>query len=87
MSKKWEKIINAQPRAPVGYSEFSINTKKYLLMKNSSTNASKLAIPLLAAPAQLNAPMKELFNKQEQERYKLRQQHLIQGVKSVVVLP
>lgn len=80
MCNKWAKIVNAQPRAPEGYSEFSINTKKYLLKHNASTNASKLAIPLLVAPAQLSAPMKELFTKQEQERYKLRQQHLIEGV-------
>lgn len=68
------------PRTPRGYSGYLINTKKYLLHKNASTNASRLAIPLILAPSQLSEPMKELFDKQEQERYKLRQQHLIEGV-------
>ena len=80
MFKKWEKIVSVNPRTPSSYSRFIINTKKYLLHKNATTNASKLAIPLLVAPSQLGQPMKELFNKQEQERYKLRQQHLIEGV-------
>ena len=80
MFKKWEKIVSVSPRTPTGYSHYLINTKKYLLHKNATTNASKLAIPTLVAPSQLGAPMKELFNKQEQERYKLRQQHLIEGV-------
>ena len=80
MFKKWEKIVSVTPRTPSSYSRYIINTKKYLLHKNATTNASKLAIPLLMAPSQLSQPMKELFNKQEQERYKLRQQHLIEGV-------
>lgn len=80
MSKKWEGMTNVQPKAPQGYTDFSIHTKKYLLMKNAGSNASKLAIPLLTPPAQLTQPMKELFIKQEQERYKLRQQHIIEGV-------
>ena len=80
MCKKWERIVTVHPRTPAGYPNYLINTKKYLLLKNSSTNASKLAIPLLAAPAHLNVPMKEFFDKQEQDRYKLRQQHIIEGV-------
>lgn len=87
MCKRWERIVAVNPRAPAGYPNYLIKTKKYLLLKNSSTNASKLAIPLLAAPTQLTQPMKDLFNKQEQERYKLRQQHIIEGVRSLYYSP
>jgi len=55
-------------------------------MKNAGTNASKLAIPLTTAPSQLSQPMKNLFSKQELERYKLRQQHLIEGVSNKIVM-
>lgn len=72
--------MTVRPRAPAGYPNYLINTKKYLLLKNSSTNSNKLAIPFLPAPTQLTQPMKEFFDKQEQERYKLRQQHIIEGV-------
>lgn len=82
MGKKWEKLANLQMKIPPGYSGFSINTQNYLLLKNNASNASKLAIPMLSAPAQLVPSMKELFNRQEQERYKLRQQHLIEAVSS-----
>ena len=80
LNKKWEGMTNVAPRPPPGFQHFLLNTHNYLLESNASTNASKLAIPLLTAPIQVAPPLKELFNRQERDRYKLRQQHLIETV-------
>ncbi|RXG73663.1 Ankyrin repeat domain-containing protein 11 [Armadillidium vulgare] len=81
----WKKEENSlfpvQPKPPQGFKDYLMNRCSYVLA-NSST--SQVSVPVIPAPASLSQPLKDLFNEQEQERYKLRLQQLIEKEKLVL---
>lgn len=63
------------PKIPQGFKDYLLKTCNYVLQnKNSST----LSIPTLSPPNSVQGPMRELFVQQEDARYNLRLQHLIE---------
>lgn len=66
------------PKAPQGFKDYLMMSCSYVLQGNS---ASTLSVPMLSPPNSVTGPMRELFLDQEQARYKLRLQHLIEKEK------
>ncbi|XP_041375498.1 ankyrin repeat domain-containing protein 11-like [Gigantopelta aegis] len=70
-----------QPKAPNGYKDYLMVTCTYVLQGNT---ASTLSVPMLSPPNSVTGPMRDLFEEQENLRYKLRLQHLIEREKLVL---
>lgn len=71
-------LSNVAPKAPSGFKDFLMCTCTYVLQGKST---STLSVPMLPPPSFVPAPMKEFFNQQEKERYRLRLQHTIEREK------
>lgn len=71
-----------QPKPPQGYEDYLMNRKTYLLQGNA--NARLASMPKLKPPPSLKGELAELFKKQEEERYKLRCQHIVEKEKLVL---
>ncbi|GFN79201.1 ankyrin repeat domain-containing protein [Plakobranchus ocellatus] len=71
-------LYNVAPKAPSGFKDFLMVNCTYVLQGNAT---STMSVPVLPPPSFVPAPMKEFFNQQEKERYRLRLQHLIEREK------
>ncbi|KAB7496215.1 Ankyrin repeat domain-containing protein 12, partial [Armadillidium nasatum] len=81
VEKRRKLLFPVQPKPPQGFKDYLMNRCSYVLA-NSST--SQVSVPVIPAPASLSQALKDLFNEQEQERYKLRLQQLIEKEKLVL---
>ncbi|XP_052230009.1 ankyrin repeat domain-containing protein 11-like isoform X1 [Dreissena polymorpha] len=66
------------PKSPQGFKDYLLKTCNYVLQGNS---ASMLSVPTLSPPNSVKDKMRDLFVTQEECRYKLRLQHLIEREK------
>lgn len=64
-------LFPVQPKPPQGFKDYLMNRCSYVLANSSN---SQLPVPIISPPSSLQQPLKDLFNEQEQERYKLRLQ-------------
>lgn len=79
---KRKNIFPVQPKPPEGFKDYLMNRKTYLLQ---STAAERLrSMPLIQPPASLKGALRELFKKQEEERFKLRTKHMVEKEKLVL---
>jgi len=67
-----------QPKAPAGYKDYLLVNGNYVLAGRAS---SRLSVPLLSPPSAVTGAMKDLFVRQEEGRYELRLQHVIERQK------
>ena len=67
-----------RPKPPQGYKNYLLVNNNYVLQDKAS---SRLSVPMLSPPNSISGPMKELFKKQEEGRYRLRLQQLIERVR------
>uniref|UniRef100_V5HC01 Putative ankyrin repeat-containing protein n=2 Tax=Ixodes ricinus TaxID=34613 RepID=V5HC01_IXORI len=82
VEKRRQAMAIVHPKPPQGFKDYLLNRGSYVLEGNPS---SRLSVPVISLPQSLSgSPMKELFGEQEQERYKLRLQHLIEREKLVL---
>ncbi|GFS32906.1 ankyrin repeat domain-containing protein 12 [Nephila pilipes] len=83
VDKRRKSMFNVHPKPPQGYKNYLLNRGTYVCEKNGNKSSSR-SIPMLSAPQSLEGSIKELFVIQENERYKLRRQHLIEREKLVL---
>merc|ERR1739838_673367 len=76
-----ESLRPVQPKPPQDFENYLMNRCSYVLAGNAST---RLSVPVITPPGSLAQPLKDLFNEQEKERYRLRLQHLIEKEKLVL---
>ncbi|KAG8233842.1 hypothetical protein J437_LFUL006865 [Ladona fulva] len=74
-------LFPVQPKPPQGFKDYLMNRCTYVLAGNAT---SRLSVPITPPPQSLSPPMKELFQEQEKERYRLRMQHVIEKEKLVL---
>lgn len=71
------------PKTPQGFKEYLLKTCNYVLQGNST---STLSIPTLSPPNSVKDKMRDQFVIQEEGRYKLRLQHLIEREKLILAI-
>ncbi|KAF2355808.1 Ankyrin repeat [Trinorchestia longiramus] len=71
-------LFPVQPKPPQGFKDYLMNRATYVLASNPSSQHS---VPMMSPPSSLSQPLKDLFNEQERDRYKLRLQHQIEREK------
>jgi len=71
-------------KLPEGFKDYLMNRKTYLLQGNAKERLR--SIPMVQPPQSLGGPLKELFTKQEEERYKLRLKHVVEKEKLVLAV-
>lgn len=81
VDKRRKSMFVVHPKPPQGYKDYLLNRCSYVLEGNA---ASRLSVPTISPPQSLVGSMKELFVQQENERYRLRLQHLIEREKLVL---
>lgn len=81
IERRRENLRPVQPKPPQGFKDYLMNRCSYVLAGNAS---SRLSVPVISPPASLCQLLKDLFNEQEKERYRLRLQHLIEKEKLVL---
>nr|XP_053654169.1 ankyrin repeat domain-containing protein 11-like [Cherax quadricarinatus] len=81
IERRRENLRPVQPKPPQGFKDYLMNRCSYVLAGNAT---SRLSVPVMSPPASLSALLKDLFNDQEKERYRLRLQHLIEKEKLVL---
>ncbi|XP_042868936.1 ankyrin repeat domain-containing protein 11-like isoform X3 [Penaeus japonicus] len=81
IERRRENLRPVQPKPPQGFKDYLMNRCSYVLAGNAS---SRLSVPVISPPASLCQSLKDLFNEQEKERYRLRLQHLIEKEKLVL---
>ena len=64
-------LFPVQPKPPQGFKDYLMNRCTYVLAGNAS---SRLSVPVMSPPQNLQGAMKDLFSEQEKERYRLRMQ-------------
>lgn len=74
-------LFPVQPKPPQGFKDYLMNRCTYVLAGNAS---SRLSVPVVSPPQNLQGAMKDLFSEQEKERYRLRMQHVIEKEKLVL---
>ncbi|XP_071446913.1 ankyrin repeat domain-containing protein 11 isoform X2 [Hetaerina americana] len=74
-------LFPVQPKPPQGFKDYLMNRCTYVLAGNAT---SRLSVPITPPPQCLSASVKELFQDQEKERYRLRMQHVIEKEKLVL---
>jgi len=74
-------LFPVQPKPPQGFKDYLMNRCTYVLAGNAS---SRLSVPVMSPPQNLQGAMKDLFSEQEKERYRLRMQHVIEKEKLVL---
>ncbi|KAJ9587599.1 hypothetical protein L9F63_018981, partial [Diploptera punctata] len=74
-------LFPVQPKPPQGFKDYLMNRCTYVLAGNAS---SRMSIPVVSPPQNLQGAMKDLFIEQEKERYRLRMQHVIEKEKLVL---
>ncbi|XP_069692549.1 ankyrin repeat domain-containing protein 11 isoform X2 [Periplaneta americana] len=74
-------LFPVQPKPPQGFKDYLMNRCTYVLAGNAS---SRLSVPVVSPPQNLQGAMKDLFGEQEKERYRLRMQHVIEKEKLVL---
>lgn len=72
-----------QPKPPEGFKDYLMNRCSYVLAGNS---ASQLSVPMIPPPQSLTGSMRDLFVSQENERYRLRLQHIIEKDKLMLAV-
>lgn len=81
IERRRETLRPVQPKPPQDFENYLMNRCSYVLAGNAS---SRLSVPKISPPSTLTQPLKELFNDQEKERYRLRLQHTIEKNKLVL---
>ncbi|CAL4171542.1 unnamed protein product, partial [Meganyctiphanes norvegica] len=81
IERRRESLRPVQPKPPQDFENYLMNRCTYVLAGNAS---SRLSVPVISPPGTLSQPLKDLFNDQEKERYRLRLQHLIEKEKLVL---
>lgn len=81
IERRRENLRPVQPKPPQGFKDYLMNRCSYVLAGNAT---SRLSVPVISPPASLTQLLKDLFNDQEKERYRLRLQHLIEKEKLVL---
>ncbi|GIX84790.1 ankyrin repeat domain-containing protein 12 [Caerostris extrusa] len=81
VDKRRKGMFVVHPKVPEGFKDFLINRCSYVLEGNPS---SRLSVPMISSPQSLDGSIKELFDTQEKERYRLRLQHLIEREKLIL---
>ncbi|XP_052816247.1 ankyrin repeat domain-containing protein 12-like isoform X2 [Mya arenaria] len=71
-------MVSICPKTPQGFKDYLLKTCNYVLQGN---NSSMLSVPTLSPPNSLKDKMRDMFVSQEESRYKLRLQHLIEREK------
>ncbi|XP_021932382.1 flocculation protein FLO11-like isoform X2 [Zootermopsis nevadensis] len=74
-------LFPVQPKPPQGFKDYLMNRCTYVLAGNAS---SRMSVPIVSPPQNLQGAMKDLFIEQEKERYRLRMQHVIEKEKLVL---
>lgn len=74
-------MLSICPKTPQGFKDYLLRTCNYVLQGNSS---STLSVPTLSPPNSVKDKMRDQFVKQEEARYKLRLQHLIEREKLIL---
>lgn len=81
IERRRESLRPVQPKPPQDFENYLMNRCSYVLAGNAST---RLSVPKISPPSTLTQPLKDLFNDQEKERYRLRLQHTIEKEKLVL---
>ncbi|XP_050396592.1 ankyrin repeat domain-containing protein 12, partial [Patella vulgata] len=81
ISSRRKNLSPVTPKPPNGYKDYLMVNCTYVLQGNT---ASTLSVPMLSCPHSVEGPMRDLFKEQENARYKLRLQHLIEREKLVL---
>ncbi|XP_064097781.1 ankyrin repeat domain-containing protein 11-like isoform X10 [Macrobrachium nipponense] len=81
IERRRENLRPVQPKPPQGFKDYLMNRCSYVLAGNAT---SRLSVPVISPPASLTQALKDLFNDQEKDRYRLRLQHLIEKEKLVL---
>lgn len=74
-------MVNICPKTPQGFKDYLMKTCNYVLQGNAT---STLSVPTLSPPNSVKDKMRDLFQQQEEVRYKLRLQHLIEREKLIL---
>ena len=77
-------MFPVQPKPPQGFKDYLMNKKTYHLQGNTGKDSRIQPIPKIAPPPSLEGPLRELFLQQEDARYKLRMNHLVEKEKLVL---
>lgn len=78
IAKRRRGLFPVQPKPPQGFKDYLMNRCTYVLAGTAPTT------PNVTYPQSLPQQMKDLFNDQEKERYRLRTQHVIEKEKLVL---
>merc|ERR1712127_528784 len=84
IEQRRKNLFPVQPKPPQGFKDYLMNKKTYHLEGNTGKDSRIQPIPKIAPPPSLEGPLRELFLSQEDARYRLRMQHLIEKEKLVL---
>ena len=86
IDQRRKNLFPVQPKPPQGFKDYLMNKKTYHLQGNMGTDSRIQPIPKLEPPQSLEGQLKDLFLRQENERYKLRMKHLVEKEKLVLAV-
>lgn len=84
IEQRRKNIFPVMPKPPEGFKDYLMNRRTYLLHDNAQERLR--SIPKLEPPPSLDGTLKELFEGQENERYKLRVKQLVEKEKLVLAI-
>jgi hypothetical protein len=84
IEQRRKNLFPVQPKPPQGFKDYLMNKKTYHLQGNTGKDSRIQPIPKIAPPPSLEGPLRELFLSQENARYKLRMNHLVEKEKLVL---
>ena len=84
IEQRRKNLFPVQPKPPQGFKDYLMNKKTYHLQGNTGKDSRIQPIPKIAPPPSLEGPLRELFLQQEDARYKLRMNHLVEKEKLVL---
>jgi len=83
VEQRRKNLFPVQPKPPNDFKNYLMNRKTYLLRGNAPERLQ--SIPMIQPPPSLSdGPLRDLFKQQEEERYKLRQKHVVEKEKLVL---
>lgn len=78
IERKHRNLMPVQPKPPQGFKDYLLNRRTYVLAGKSPSE------PVVVVPPNLPEELKDIFVKQEHDRYKLKMQHIVEKEKLVL---
>jgi hypothetical protein len=78
IERKHRNLMPVQPKPPSGFKDYLLNRRTYVLAGKTPNE------PVVVVPTDIPEEMKEFFTMQENERYKLKMQHIVEKEKLVL---